>query len=352
MVSKMESLMDLVTQNQPHFQTRQALLVIGLQNDFCQPDGRLPVDTSTGFLERIGTLIPKFREISGNVIWVQTLYEADRIATGADTGEGDALVVGGLIDGDESSTEAGDEELGKEAALLPAQSRSSKHKQRALDLLKRVSARRKTLPKEIAKASVEEDDELFLLKSENRTPACVPGTSGAEFAGPFAGQIQRPADSVIKTTNYSAFQGTNLLMTLRAKLVTELFICGCITNVSVLATVIDAARHGVKICVVEDCLGFRKENRHDLALRRMDEFFDAYLVNSEEILSKEPLPTSKKPAKPDKDSQQALESALGKMSLGETKKAENELKTASERGPETSDKDFSDLLVRAATGQD
>ncbi|PZD42740.1 2OG-FeII-Oxy-2 multi-domain protein, partial [Pyrenophora tritici-repentis] len=348
MVSKMESLMDLVTQNQPHFQTRQALLVIGLQNDFCQPDGRLPVDTSTGFLERIGTLIPKFREISGNVIWVQTLYEADRIATGADTGEGDALVVGGLIDGDESSTEAGDEELGKEAALLPAQSRSSKHKQRALDLLKRVSARRKTLPKEIAKASVEEDDELFLLKSENRTPACVPGTSGAEFAGPFAGQIQRPADSVIKTTNYSAFQGTNLLMTLRAKLVTELFICGCITNVSVLATVIDAARHGVKICVVEDCLGFRKENRHDLALRRMDEFFDAYLVNSEEILSKEPLPTSKKPAKPDKDSQQALESALGKMSLGETKKAENELKTASERGPETSDKDFSDLLVRGA----
>ncbi|CAE6996526.1 2OG-FeII Oxy 2 multi-domain protein [Pyrenophora teres f. teres] len=348
MVSKMASLMDLVTQNQPHFQTRQALLVIGLQNDFCQPDGRLPVDISTGFLERIETLIPKFRELSGNVIWVQTLYEADRIATGPDTGEGDALVVGGLIDGDESSTEAGDEELGKEAALLPAQSRSSKHKQRALDLLKRVSARRKTLPKEIAKASVEEDDELFLLKSENRTPACVPGTSGAEFVDPFAGQIQRPADSVIKTTNYSAFQGTNLLMTLRARLVTELFICGCITNVSVLATVIDAARHGVKICVVEDCLGFCKENRHDLALRRMDEFFDAYLVNSEEILSKEPLPTPKKPAKPDKDSQQALELALGKLSLGETKKAENELKTASERGAETSDKEFSDLLVRGA----
>ncbi|RMZ74451.1 isochorismatase family [Pyrenophora seminiperda CCB06] len=353
MVSKMASLMDLVTQNQPHFQTRQALLVIGLQNDFCQPSGRLPVNTSTGFLERIETLIPKFRELSGNVIWVQTLYETDRIATGADTGEGDALVVGGLIDGDESGTEAGDEDIAKEAALLPAQSRSSKHKQRALDLLKRVSARRKTLPKEIAKASVEEDDELFLLKSENRTPACVPGTDGAEFADPFAGQIRRPADSVIKTTNYSAFQGTNLLMTLRARLVTELFICGCITNVSVLATVIDAARHGIKICVVEDCLGFRKENRHDLALKRMDEFFDAYLVNSEEILKKEPLLTPKPPTKPRKDDEKALESAMGSMSLGEasqskTKEAENELKTANERGAEPSDKEFSDLLVRGA----
>jgi len=236
--------------------------------------------------------------------------------------------------------------------LLPSQSRSSKHKQRALDLLKRVSARRRTLPKEIAKASVEEDDELFLLKSENRTPACVPGTNGAEFADPFAGQIQRPADSVIKTTNYSAFQGTNLLMTLRARLVTELFICGCITNVSVLATVIDAARHGIKICVVEDCLGFRKENRHDLALRRMDEFFDAYLVNSEEILTKEPLSTPKKPAKLSKDSEQALETALGRLSLGpgqpKTKEGEHELKTISERGTEPSDKEFSDLLVKGA----
>ena len=45
-------------------------------------------------------MIPIFRERSGNVIWVQTLFEADRIATGADTGEGDTLVVGGLVDGD------------------------------------------------------------------------------------------------------------------------------------------------------------------------------------------------------------------------------------------------------------
>jgi nicotinamidase-related amidase/alkylated DNA repair dioxygenase AlkB len=360
MASKMASLMDLVSQNQPKFQTHQALLVIGLQNDFVLSDGRLPVNTTTGFLDRIQALVPKFRELSGNVIWVQTLYEADRIATGADTGEGDALVVGGLIDGDES--EAGDEDLVKEAASLPAQSKSSKHKQRALDLLKRVSARRKTLPKEIAKATVEEDDELFLLKSEKRTPACVPKTHGAEFIEFVTQQMELPADAVIRTTHYSAFQGTNLLITLRARLVTELFICGCITNVSVLATVIDAARHGIKICVVEDCLGFRKQNRHELALKRMDDFFDAYLVNSEEILEKEPPEIPQKPtassngAKSDsKDSGKTVEALLANMSLGEEGQSllEKELrpkeKPEAEQSNQPTDKEFSDLLVKGAT---
>lgn len=321
----MSALMDLVAQNQPSFKTHQALLVIGLQNDFVLPDGRLPVNIKKGFLERIQALIPKFRELNGNVIWVQTLYEADRIATGADTGEGDALVVGGLIDGDESSTEGGDEELAKDVKdLPPAQSRSSKHKQRALDLLKRVSARRKTIPQEVAKATAEEDDELFLLKGEKKPPACVPNTFGAEFADVIARQFELPADIVIRTTHYSAFQGTNLLMTLRARLVTELYICGCITNVSVLATVIDAARHGIKINVIEDCLGYRKQTRHDLALKRMDEFFDAYLVNSTEILVKEaPVSPAAKPTssngskRESKGGEQPIDALVSKMSLND-----------------------------------
>ncbi|KAI4638766.1 hypothetical protein J4E93_009794 [Alternaria ventricosa] len=316
MNSNMASLMDLVSQNQPKFQTHQALVLVGLQNDFVTSEGRLPVDTQTGFLERIQTLIPKFRELSGNVIWVQTLYEADRIATGADTGAGDTLVVEGLLDGEENNNEA-EEELAKEAASLPAPSRSSKHKERALALLKRVSARRKTLPKEVAKAKAEEDEELFLLKSEKRTPACVPDTRGAEFADAIAKQIELPADVVIQTTNYSAFQGTDMLITLRARLITELFICGCITNVSVLATVIDAARHGVKIHVIEDCLGFRRENRHELALKRMEDFFSTYLVNSEEILKEDTTIIATKTTAPadGAKSEQTMEERMAKLSL-------------------------------------
>lgn len=384
MASSMSSLMDLVSQNQPHFQTHQALLVIGMQNDFIQPDGRLPVSTKNGYLDRIQALIPKFRELNGNVIWVQTLYEADRIGNDANTGEGDALVVGGLIDGDDSSTET--EETLKD--LPPEKSRSSKNKQRALDLLKRVSARRKTLPREVAQATVEQDDELFLLKSEKRTPACVPDTHGAQFADVIAMQFELPADIVIKTTNYSAFQGTSLLMTLRAKLVTELYICGCITNVSVLATVIDAARHGVKINVIEDCLGFRKKSRHELALKRMDEFFDAYLINSTEILARErSIPVEKKSISPNgsrkgsKGNDKPIEALAGRLSLNdpdarppsrpqsirspskiltggqrklslvsaaESRKALN-TPAAIEPVPEPTDEQFADNLVRGAT---
>jgi nicotinamidase-related amidase/alkylated DNA repair dioxygenase AlkB len=384
---QMSSLMDLVSQNQPHFQTHQALLVIGMQNDFIQPEGRLPVSTKNGYLDRIQTLIPKFRELNGNVIWVQTLYEGDRIANDPNTGEGDALVVGGLVDGDESSTEGGEEDDVLKELPTEKMKSPSKHKQRALDLLKRVSARRKTLPREVARATAEQDDELFLLASEKKTPACVPNTHGAQFADIIAMQFELPADMVIKTSNYSAFQGTSLLMTLRAKLVTELYICGCITNISVLATVIDAARHGVKINVIEDCLGYRKKGRHELALKRMDEFFDAYLVNSTEILARERVPVpEKKPTSSNgsrnglKDNERLIDEALGRLSLrdaegrpssrpqsirsptkiltggerklslvsaAETRKALNS-PLSNEQSVEPTDKEFTDNLVRGA----
>ena len=64
----------------PKVQTRQALMVIGLQNDFITPTGYLPVNDTSGFLDRIDPLISKFRELNGNIIWVQTVYEADRLA--------------------------------------------------------------------------------------------------------------------------------------------------------------------------------------------------------------------------------------------------------------------------------
>jgi nicotinamidase-related amidase/alkylated DNA repair dioxygenase AlkB len=338
MASKMSALMDLVSQNQPTFKTHQGLLVIGMQNDFIEADGRLPVSTNTGYLDRIQALIPKFRELNGNVIWVQTLYESNRIASDANTGEGDALVVGGLIEGDESGTEVGEEDVLKD---LPPEKAKSKHKQRALDLLKRVSARRKTIPQEVAQATAEQDEELFLLKSEKRTPACVPDTHGAQFADVIAMHFELPADIVIKTTSYSAFQGTSLLMTLRAKLVTELYICGCISNVSVLATVIDGARHGIKINVIEDCLGYRKQSRHEIALKRMDEFFDAYLVNSTEILARErPAEAEKKPSSPtgsrkgSKGSEKPLEALAARLTLNDGE-ARPPSRTQSIRSPTT-----------------
>lgn len=301
-------------------------MVMGLQNDFIASTGHLPVDTASGFLNNIHTLIPKFRELNGTIIWVQTLYEADRLANTSSTGEGDALVIAGLLDGEEITSQAGDDESTKDLPMpVPqAQSRSAKHKQRALDLFKRVSSRRKALPVEEVKATVEEDEELFLLKRAKKGAACVPGTEGSEFIKDIKELIETPRDAVITTTNYSAFFGTNLLLTLRARLVTEIYVCGCLSNISILATVIDGARHGIKINVVQDALGFRKQARHDLALKRMEDFFDAWLVTTAEILAKEhltvvePVKESTAPdAKGSKKTKDELEVIIGKLSLNE-----------------------------------
>jgi nicotinamidase-related amidase/alkylated DNA repair dioxygenase AlkB len=284
----MISLLELVAQNQPHFQTHKALLVLGLQNDFIQPDGKLPVNPRDGYLDRIHTLIPAFRQQSSNVIWIKTIYEADRLASDPATGEGDAVVVGGLVDADDSTDD--DDHMPKD--LPPVLSKSLKHKNRALDLLKRVSARRRTLQREEIQSEVaeaesvatEEDEELFLRQSARAGPACQSNTPGADFVDAIKPDIEK-TDTVVQTTHYSAFQGTSLLLILRARLVTELYICGCITNVSVLATVVDAARHGIKINVVGDCLGYRKRSRHALALKRMEDFFDANIISSDDVLN-------------------------------------------------------------------
>ncbi|KAF1352728.1 hypothetical protein EJ07DRAFT_66071, partial [Lizonia empirigonia] len=352
---------------QPKVKTRQALMIIGLQNDFIAPSGYLPVATTSGFLDNIHALVPKFRELDGHIIWVQTLYEADRLANTSSTGEGDALVIAGLVDGEEISSHGGDDELTKDLPLpIPqAQSRSAKHRQRALDLFKRVSSRRKALPVEEAKATVEEDEELFLLKRPKKGAACMPETEGVQFSKDIKKLIETPRDAVIKTTNYSAFLGTNLLLTLRARLVTEIYVCGCLTNISVLATVIDGARHGIKINVIQDALGFRKEFRHELALKRMEDVFDAWMVTSAEILAKEYLavvePTkeeAKEEGKPDatdpKKPKDELEALVGKLSLAEkpddAARTPNGHATSKTNGRFAKDASGSQLLVAAEEG--
>ncbi|KAJ4399261.1 hypothetical protein N0V91_009541 [Didymella pomorum] len=327
----------------PKVQTRQALIVLGLQNEFISPTGHLPVDTTSGFLNRIHSLIPKFRELNGSIIWVQALYEADRLTSSSNTreGEGDALVIAGLVDGGETgsqaSSQAGDDESIKDqptdqpTSAPQLQSRSERHKLRVLNLFKSRSSRKKALPieetkaiTEEAKVVIEEDEELFLLKRVKSGAACMPDSEGASFTKEIEDVIETPRDALIKTTNYSAFLGTNLLLTLRARLITEIYVCGCLSNVNVLATVIDGARHGIKINVIQDALGYRREARHYLALKRMEEFFDAYMVTTEYVLAKEhftviePVKEEAKPEVKDlKKARDQLEALVGNLSLNE-----------------------------------
>src|SRR6202000_3223534 len=131
---------------------------------------------------------------------------------------------------------------------------------------------------------VKDDPEHFLSTNGSRRPACMPNTKGVEFPEDIKDAIDPANDILVNKTYYSAFNSTSLLMTLRMRLITELYICGCMTNLSVYATALDAARHGMTINLVEDCLGYRKATRHREALRQMADIMGAYTVTSTELL--------------------------------------------------------------------
>ncbi|KAH7062573.1 hypothetical protein B0J12DRAFT_695112 [Macrophomina phaseolina] len=226
---------DLLQQKQPQFQTNKALIVVGLQNDFCSPNGKLPVTQPPGLLDRIKLLVPAFREHAGHVIWVRTELQPNQPADDAD--DADAIVTS--VPGESASSED-DGSSSAELTLddLPPTSGSRRHPS---DLLKRIRARSRKAEKD-ADAALE--DELFLTQG-----------------------------------------GTTLLLTLRSKLITELYVCGCISNISVYATAVEAARHGIEIYLVDDCVGYRKLSRHREAIRQMVEYMGAQTVSSASLIA-------------------------------------------------------------------
>lgn len=276
------SFFDLLAQNQPDVKTSQALLILGMQTDFLDAKGKLPAANRYELVESIRNLVPVFRREAGEVIWVQTEYSEDR-AVNSSSGEGDMVLVDFGAD-DSSDGEA--DEL-KALPRVPSKAKSSSSGRRALDLLKRVSARKRPVrapsPLMAAVPPPEDEEEFFLTRSAKKGAACLPSSPGAEMGSKMIDQLDEK-DLRIITTYYSAFNSTKLLIMLRAKLITELYICGCLTNISVYATALDAARHGFTIYLVEDCLGYRKLSRHEDALRQMHELMGIQILTSSEII--------------------------------------------------------------------
>ncbi|KAF2493472.1 hypothetical protein BU16DRAFT_465092 [Lophium mytilinum] len=326
----MASLLDILKKNQPTLQTHQALLVIGLQNDFLRPDGKLPIDTRSGFVQRIEGFIPRFREHAGDVIWVRTVFE-DEWPVNDPSADGDTVLleaIDGLDDDEDSSLE----EMAAKDLIQPASSSRQRHKQRALDLFKRVSARKK-IPARTTSPTPAEEDELFLSKSSKKGPCCAPNTLGAEFTDSVKSSIDKSTDLEVVTSHYSAFNGTMLLVTLRARLVTELYLCGCLTNISVFATALDAARHGFTINIIEDCLGFRKQMRHDEAIKKMVSLMGAYVLSSVDLakdLSKAPeLKKAEAPKNP--NDTYDLQALVDKLKLNDDARPKSKGKTVSSK---------------------
>ncbi|GBF64265.1 DNA oxidative demethylase [Trichophyton mentagrophytes] len=237
----------------PHIATQQALLVLDLQNDFVRQHGNLFVSNTADFLSLIPDLARLFRA-SGEVIWVQSVFEGRRPVVNEGLG-GDTVVL----------------EDGPPATNTPAPKGLSK-KQQA----------------EQARQSLFSDDpEAFLSVSDKACAGrrcCLPNSSGFHFPAPILAAIDPNEDTVLVKSEYSAFETQGLLLSLRSRFVTEIFVCGSLSNASVYATAVDAVRHGLSVTLIEDCLGYRSSLRHREAMRRMADIMGANGITSRELM--------------------------------------------------------------------
>ncbi|TVY80497.1 DNA oxidative demethylase ALKBH2 [Lachnellula suecica] len=260
-------------QNIPFVQTRQALIVLDTQNDFVSTGCLLPVDSPPDYLDKILELIPAFRASQSNIIWIRSLFEVSRPVNEA-SGDSESVIT--------------------DAQLLPAHRRSEKRvrqepSQKLLELQSRIAlSNGRALDSEIDaddEVDVDEIEETFLTIPEGQIPRMVlPASTGSNLPQAAVDIVDVGTDLFIKKTHYSAFRDGTLVQTLRAKFVTEIYLVGCLTNISIFATAMDAAQHGYAITVVEDCLGYRSKARHDEALRRLTEFTGCEIITSEDLI--------------------------------------------------------------------
>ena len=282
----MDSLHNILSQRTPSFRTRQALIVLGLQNDFVSPNGKLPVATGREYIERIRELVPAFRD-HGEILWVRSEYHQDRPVNDP---MGNACTVilktqDQLRADDIDVQDSPRRERNDRRSTNRLQSRQASD--RTMQALQRILARTRGLESDDddPATSADTDEELFLSQTPERSACCIPGSVGADYI-PAILDLQRPRDVQVTKTYYSAFRDTSLLDDLRTKLITELFVVGNMTNLSVYASAMDAARHGMSINIVEDCLGYRSIARHQEAINQLVEQMGASITSSRTLLSR------------------------------------------------------------------
>ncbi|KAI0842353.1 hypothetical protein F5Y06DRAFT_125545 [Hypoxylon sp. FL0890] len=213
----------------PSLATRKALIVVDPQNDFLSEGGALPINYPLDLPDRIANLATGFRQGGGDIIWVCSRFEKTRSALDEQ-----------ILTSDRSSNT------------------------RSPDLSR---GRRRQTPPQTTLSS--ECPEAYLTQECPNTPKCVrPFSPGIEMHPTLKGVVGS-RDYSISKSYYSAFRSEQLLRILRMRLVTELFICGATTNISVMATAVDAASHGYTITIVDDCCGYHHIMRHRNAIKQI-----------------------------------------------------------------------------------
>lgn len=227
----------------PAIQTRKALLLLDFQNDFVRPAGALHVPNTADILEILPPLAAAFRR-SGDVIWVRSQYESPQPTE--DWNFGDRVVL---------------EKGPPKPAPMPTS-----------DVIEVSSDRDSPEPV---------DSEAFL--SSRSAKCCAAQSPGFQFPAPVLAAIDANRDTVLDKTGYSALESDGLVLSFRTRFVTEIYLCGSLSNVSVYATALDAVRNGFSVTLVEDCLGYRDFQRHQEAMRRMADILGAAGITAQEL---------------------------------------------------------------------
>ncbi|KAJ6157825.1 hypothetical protein N7470_005417 [Penicillium chermesinum] len=204
----------------------------------------LHVPNTPDILETLPALAAAFRKV-GDVIWVRSLYESPQAIS--NWAFGDRIV------------------LGNEPPRRRAMPQS--------DVIEAESDQDSRDPVE---------NEAFLSTSSPR--CCAAQTPGFQFPAPVLAAIDPDQDIVLDKSAYSALESKDLVLRFRTRFVTEVYIGGSLSNISVYATALDAVHNGFAVTLVEDCLGFRDFGRHREAMRRMADILGATGLSTDELL--------------------------------------------------------------------
>jgi nicotinamidase-related amidase len=297
----------------PFVQTRQAVLANDLQNVFVSTGALLHVETPNDFVDKIVTLTSQCRP-SKSIIWVRTVFEASRPVNSRVAGCENVIT-----DKEVSADLRGKETTETRPRPRPSENLLKKHEKIARANGRNLEENGALLAGNEAEA--EQINECFLTVESGSMPTILlPQTTGSNFIPTIQETVDLKKDLVFQKSFYSAFKDETLVQILRAKFITKIYLCGTLTNMSVFATAMDAARYGYSITIVEDCLGYRSKARHDEALRQLVEFTGCDVISSTDLYQRftqkskllEPL-QNKHPRPTRKES--GLEGLMGRLNI-------------------------------------
>lgn len=287
----------------PHFETRRALVVINLQNDSLYCDGDVYITKNREFVDRIKLVVPHFRAI-GDVVWVRTemgvksvpaspgsTYIEEEVAKINEKNREERKVEEEQLEDDTADYDSEGPRLEPKDESPPAPKDFQYYhpSSRSKAMMMRASAKSRAEQRSANMDVFNDSDDIFeehISKPRKGQQAqfYIGGTKGAELADQLLSVVDESKDMFVTKHHYSAFDQTSLLMSLRMRLVTDIYLCGCLTNVGVYATAADAVQHGLGVTVVEDCLGYRSEEKHEEAMRQMADIMGVNGIDSEEII--------------------------------------------------------------------